>query len=51
MASAVCAQGTPVTGIVTDGNEPIAGANVLVVGSNEGTITDMDGRFSLNMPE
>ena len=48
---ALFAQVTPFTGIVTDGNEPIVGANVLVVGSNEGTITDMDGRFSLNMPE
>lgn len=48
---ALFAQVTPITGVVTDGNEPIVGANVLVAGSNEGTITDMDGRFSLNMPE
>ena len=48
---ALFAQVTLVTGVVTDGNEPIVGANVLVVGSNEGTITDMDGRFSLNMPD
>ena len=31
--------------------EPIIGASVLVVGSQGGTITDSDGRFSLNIPE
>ena len=53
VACVVCAQEAPVTGIVLDGNgnEPVVGANVLVLGTNEGTITDMDGRFSLNMPE
>jgi len=53
LACIVCAQQSPVAGIVMDGNgnEPIIGANVLVVGSNEGTITDTDGRFSLNLPE
>lgn len=51
-ACAVYAQEASVTGIVMDGNrnESIIGANVLVVGSKEGTITDMDGRFSLTMP-
>ncbi len=38
-----------VNGIVldTDGN-PIIGANVKVKGSNNGTITDVDGRFTIN---
>ena len=37
-----------VTGIVTDSNgEPIIGANVSVKGTTTGTITDIDGHFSL----
>ena len=31
-------------------NEPVIGASVLVVGTNVGTITDLDGRFSLTCP-
>lgn len=37
-----------VTGVVVDDNgEPLIGAAVRVQGTNDGTITDMDGRFSL----
>ena len=37
-----------VTGVVVDdGGEPLIGAAVRVQGTNDGTITDMDGRFSL----
>lgn len=40
-----------VTGMVKDTNgEPIIGANVMVVGSATGVITDIDGNFSLNVP-
>ncbi len=40
-----------VRGTVTDGTEPLIGAEVRVVGTTGGTITDMDGRFSLsNVP-
>jgi len=40
-----------VTGTVKDTNgEPIIGANVMVVGSATGVITDIDGNFSLNVP-
>ncbi|MDL2213448.1 TonB-dependent receptor [Bacteroides sp. OttesenSCG-928-E20] len=38
----------PITGIVMDNGEPIIGANVLVKGTNTGTITDIDGKFNLN---
>lgn len=44
------ATATPVkiTGtIVDDHNEPIIGANVSIKGTTTGTITDMDGKFSL----
>ena len=42
-----------VSGIVQDGetNEPIIGASILASGSTTGTITGIDGRFSLQVPE
>lgn len=40
-----------VSGTVTDANgEPIIGAAVRVHGTNTGTVTDVDGRFSLSAP-
>jgi Secretin and TonB N terminus short domain. len=45
-------QSKKVTGTVTDERgELIIGANVMVKGSNSGTITDIDGNFSLEVPE
>mgnify|MGYP000009535141 FL=1 len=41
-----------ITGVITDQNkEPIIGANVLVKGTTNGTITDLDGKFTLQVPE
>lgn len=41
-----------ITGVVTDEkNEPIIGANVIVKGTTIGSITDLDGRFSLDANE
>lgn len=41
-----------ITGTVVDPNgEAVIGANVLVKGTTNGTITDMDGKFSLDVPE
>lgn len=38
-----------ITGVITDQNgEPIIGANVVVKGTTNGTITDIDGRYSIN---
>lgn len=40
-----------VTGVVSDSEgEPIIGANVSIVGTGIGTITDLDGKFSLEVP-
>ena len=39
-----------ITGVVSDAFGPIAGANVVVKGTTNGTITDMDGHFSLDAP-
>ena len=36
---------TVVSGIVTDGREPMAGANVFIIGTIEGCLTDSLGRF------
>lgn len=42
-------QSVSVTGLVIDANgEPVIGANVMVKGTNNGTITDIDGKFTLN---
>ena len=43
---------TKVNGTVTsqDDGQPVIGASVLVVGTQVGTVTDSDGRFSLTVP-
>ena len=39
-----------VTGVVVDANgEPIIGASVVEKGTTNGIVTDMDGKFSLNV--
>ena len=41
-----------ITGIITDENgEPIIGANIVEKGTTNGTITDIDGRFSLDVAD
>ena len=45
---------TTVNGVVLseDGNEPVIGATVQVVGANNvGTVTDVDGQFTITCPE
>jgi outer membrane receptor protein involved in Fe transport len=40
---------TTITGSVVDDNsQPIPGANIIVVGTSTGTVTDFDGNFTLN---
>lgn len=44
-------QGNRVSGIITDQyGEPLIGANILVNGSTTGTTTDIDGKYSLELP-
>lgn len=45
----VVQQAQKVKGVVTDGNEPIIGASIIVKGKGQGTVTDIDGRFSLDV--
>lgn len=43
-------QSNRVTGVVTDANgEPIIGANVIEKGTTNGIITDLDGKFTINV--
>ncbi len=43
------AQSNKVTGVVRDANgEPLIGATVMVKGTNRGTATDIDGKYSIN---
>ena len=44
--------GITVTGVVKDANgEPVIGANVVEAGTTNGTITDMDGNFTLKVKQ
>ena len=38
-----------ISGVIFDGamNEPLIGANVIVKGTTNGTVTDLDGKFTL----
>lgn len=50
--SPIIAERKPITGTVKDENgEAIPGATVLIVGTNTGTATDIDGNFSLDVEE
>ncbi len=51
MASHVFAQGT-VKGVVAEAktNEPLPGADIVVVGTTKGVATDFDGKFVLEVP-
>ncbi len=50
-AAAVNAQQTSISGIVKDASngEPILGANILEKGTSNGTITNLDGQFTLKV--
>ena len=47
------AQSSKISGVVlsVEDNEPVVGASILVDGTTTGTITDIDGRFTLNVPD
>src|SRR4051812_43211021 len=46
------AQSTTITGRVTttDGAEPLPGVSVVVKGTTDGTITDVNGKYSIAVP-
>lgn len=45
----VCAQEVKVSGIVTEESGPLPGVTIRVLGTSNGTITDIDGKYSLNV--
>lgn len=50
MSTAAQQAAKKITGTVVDGNgEPIVGATVMVKGTSNGTITDIDGNYTLNV--
>ncbi|MGN0054477.1 MAG: SusC/RagA family TonB-linked outer membrane protein [Bacteroides sp.] len=52
LSATAFAQNITMKGTVTDtSKEPLPGVNVMVKGTNIGTITDIDGKFSLNGPK
>lgn len=44
------AQNISVTGQVTDQGEPLIGVNVQVKGTTQGTVTDIDGNYTIDAP-
>lgn len=49
MSVSVFAQQMTVTGVVKDPTgEPVIGANVIIKGTTNGTVTDIDGKFLLS---
>ncbi len=52
LTSSVFAQSIPITGKITEQNgEGLLGASVVVENTTNGAITDIDGKFSLNVPD
>lgn len=52
IASSQILYGQTISGTVSDANtlEPLIGVNIILDGTSTGTTTDMDGRFTLNVP-
>lgn len=50
MMTDVHAQNVRVTGVVSDSQDPLIGVNVRVKDSSTGIITDIDGKYSLEVP-
>ena len=53
LVSVAFAQSRTITGTITSAtdNEPLPGATVLVKGTTTGTITDLDGKYVLVVPQ
>ncbi len=49
----ISAQDVQVRGVVTyaDDGSPIIGASVMIQGTSQGTLTDMDGKYQLSIPQ
>lgn len=47
----VNAQQRTITGVISSGKEPIPGANVQIKGTSVGSISDLDGNYSITVPD
>lgn len=45
----ILSQNVNVTGIVTDASGPLSGVSIIVKGTQNGTITDQDGKYSISV--
>ncbi len=45
------AQQRTITGVVSDESDPLIGVSILIKGTSSGTITDIDGSYSLDVPD
>ncbi len=43
-------QGIAVSGTVTDNGEPLPGVNIFVKGTTTGVVTDINGKYTINVP-
>lgn len=50
-SSTITQQKRRVTGTITDNREPVIGASIIVKGTTNGTISDLDGNFSLEVSD
>ena len=52
-ATSLFAQNLNISGVVVDfkSGEPLIGATVIQKGTNNGTVTDLDGKFTLVIPK
>ena len=50
IGTVLSAQNIQVTGTVTDKLGPMAGVNIVLKGTQTGTMTDMDGKYSIQVP-
>ena len=51
ISTTASAQNRNVTGTVSDANGPLIGVNVMIKGTSIGSITDLDGKYSLEVPQ
>jgi len=51
VSTLIFAQNIVITGVVSDNSGPMIGVNVLVSGQQTGTITDINGEYSVNAPK
>ncbi len=49
MLANVNSQDATISGVVTDGEGPLIGATVVVMGTNIGDVTDIDGKYALSV--